>query len=372
MWTNTNHDVVYNGHWFGQWLNLIDRGNGEILDTITVGKAPTHIVTIPNGPEQGILTLPLSAEDEILKIEDENGERLKTIDHFQTGSGNNHPHGQWITADGSMILIPNVFQGAGIAGSIDILDSESGEIIKEFTTADDGNLLLPVAAAIGKVNGVNTGYVSNIGTGTVTVIDMDNVDPLTGEPDPIIINDITVACFTASDGKCGATPDTGIVLETLKLPIQTPLSPDGKYAVTAVFSLVSHLNPDTIAIIDTEANGGTGELVAELPCPAGCHGVNWGAKQGGGYYAYVTSQHANVLTVVDPVIADIVAIVPLTNGGDNLTDGTGGQGILPLPLIKDGWIQNTVKACEVDETCDAEVAGWISQLTYQQKNPSGS
>ena len=366
MWTNTEHDVIYNGNWFGQWLNLIDRDNGEIIDTITVGKAPTHIVTIPDGPEQGILTLPLSGEDEILKIEDRNGQRLKTIDHFETGTGNNHPHGQWITADGSMILVPNVFQGAGIAGSIDILDSESGEIIKEFTTDSNGEpLLLPVAAAIGKVNGVNTGYVSNIGTGTVSVIDMDS------EP-PAIINDITVACFTASDGKCGATPDTGIVLETLKLPIQTPASPDGKYVVTAVFSLVSHLNPDTIAIIDAEANDGKGELIAELPCPAGCHGVNWGAKQGGGYYAYVTSQHANVLTVVDPVIADIVAIVPLTNSGENLTDGTGGQGILPLPLIKDGWIQDTVEACEVEDTCDPEVAGWISQLTPEQKNPSDS
>jgi hypothetical protein len=41
-------------------------------------------------------------------------------------------------------------------------------------------------------------------------------------------------------------------------------------------------------------------------------------------------------------------------------------------LIKDGWIQNTVEACEVDNACDAEVEGWISQLTPQQKNPSGS
>ena len=41
-------------------------------------------------------------------------------------------------------------------------------------------------------------------------------------------------------------------------------------------------------------------LVKILPCSAGCHGVNFGAKQGGGYYAYVSSKFSNDLIVVDP------------------------------------------------------------------------
>ena len=66
-------------------------------------------------------------------------------------------------------------------------------------------------------------------------------------------------------GKCLTAADqSGIVLDTLKLPIQTPPSPDGKWVATAVFSLVSQVNHDTIAIIDAQANGGAGELVAEL------------------------------------------------------------------------------------------------------------
>ena len=52
----------------------------------------------------------------------------------------------------------------------------------------------------------------------------------------------------------------------------------------------------TITIIDT----GTDELVKVLPCSAGCHGVNFGAKKGGGYYAYVASKFSNDLIVVDP------------------------------------------------------------------------
>lgn len=370
MWTDLNHNVVYNGNWFGQWLNLIDRETGEIVDTSNVGFAPTHIVTNPNSEsdEFGILTLPLSAEDDILKIRDA-GDELDIRDHIETGTGNNHPHGQWLTSDGSKILIPNVFQ-EGLAGSVTIMDAESGEIIREIQASDPdgGALLLPVAAGI---KGNDKGYISNIGTGTVSVVDMNSQE---------IINNIKVSCFNPTDGgKCLTADDTsGIVLDTLKLPIQTPASPDGKWVATAVFSLVSQTNQDTIAIIDANADGGKGKLVAELPCPAGCHGVNWGAKNGGGYYAYVTSQHANILTVVDPdpngdsdgSDAKIVAQIVLANGSPSggVTDGTGGQGILPLPLVSNGWVQDSVASCN-DGNCSDEVTGWINQLTSEQQNP---
>src|SRR6185312_11825298 len=74
------------------------------------------------------------------------------------------------------------------------------------------------------------------------------------------------------------------------LPIQTPVSPDSKVMVTA------NILTDTITIIDTK----TDTLVAMLPCDAGCHGVQWGAKKGGGYYAYVSSQFSNTFQIVDP------------------------------------------------------------------------
>ena len=59
----------------------------------------------------------------------------------------------------------------------------------------------------------------------------------------------------------------------------------------SVFSLTNVNRPPTnsadhVAIIDAT----TDEMVAFVPTPAGTHGVNWGAKRGGGYYAYVTNQ----------------------------------------------------------------------------------
>lgn len=72
------------------------------------------------------------------------------------------------------------------------------------------------------------------------------------------------------------------------LPIQTPVSPDGKFVITG------NTLTGTITIIDTA----TDTLVASVACDPGCHGVNFGAKagSGGGYYAYVTSNFCNKLT----------------------------------------------------------------------------
>ena len=47
----------------------------------------------------------------------------------------------------------------------------------------------------------------------------------------------------------------------------------------------------------------------------------------------------------------------------------GGQGIKPLPNVYDGWVQDTVA---VAAQTDAEVQGWIAQLTPCQKNPSAA
>jgi DNA-binding beta-propeller fold protein YncE len=68
------------------------------------------------------------------------------------------------------------------------------------------------------------------------------------------------------------------------LPIQTPISPDGKFVIQG------NTLTGTITIIDTK----TGTLVKMVGCDPGCHGVNLGAKKSGGYYAYVTSKFTTV------------------------------------------------------------------------------
>lgn len=369
MWANFSLDAVYNGNWFGQWINKIDRLTGRILTSTTVGEAPTHIITIPTGRQKGVLTVPLSADNNMVKVQDGAG-GLQILDSDPTGNGRNHPHGHWLTCGtGDRTIVPNVFKGLGPAGSISIIDTATGTVLKEFR--QDANnpltapILMPIAVGECHVDGVHKAYVANLVSGMVTVINVDAKRILGHVP-------VTVA----PDGKTGLD-----IFNTLQGPIQTPVSPNEKWAATAVLSLTTVARPPTgsadhVAIIDTA----TDRIVKYVPTPAGTHGINWGAKKGGGYYAYVTNQHANVLTVIDPdpngdgngTDAAAVGTVLLANGssGAGATDGTGGQGVKPLPMTHDGWIQPTV-ALSGTGALSPEVQGWINLLTPAQKNPAG-
>jgi YVTN family beta-propeller protein len=369
MWANFALDVIYNGNWFGKWINKINRPSGAILNSITVGEAPTHIVTVPTGPQKGVLTVPLSADNNMVKVRDD-AAGLQIVDSDPTGAGRNHPHAHWLTCGlGDRTIVPNVFKGIGPAGSVSIIDTASGNILKEFRQNPNdpltAPLLMPIAVGECHVNDVHKAYVANLVSGKVTVI---NVDRRT------ITKNIPVTL--APDGKTNLN-----IFHTLQGPIQTPVSPDEKWVATAVFSLTNVNRPPTnsadhVAIIDTA----TDRVVKFVPTPAGTHGVNWGAKRGGGYYAYVTNQHANVLSIIDPDPngdgnandAAAVGTILLANGsnGAGATDGTGGQGVKPLPMTHDGWIQPTVALLGTGRL-SPEVEGWIRQLTPEQKDPSG-
>ncbi len=256
----------------------------------------------------------------------------------------------------------------GFAGSISILDTLSGDVLAEFIHDPDHPLLsaleMPLAAGECHVLGVSKAYVANAVSGFVTVIDVDNHEILKNIP-------VTLT----PDGQTGLN-----ILNTLQVPIQTPVSPDERFAAVAVLGLTNVPNSETgsadhVAIIDTA----TDTVKAFVPTPGGTHGVNWGAKLGGGYYAYVSCQWSNVMTIIDPdptgegdgSDAAVVGIILLANGspGAGVTDGTGGQGIKPLPLTHDGWIQPTVALVGTGQLSD-EVERWIGQLTEFQKDPS--
>jgi DNA-binding beta-propeller fold protein YncE len=175
----------------------------------------------------------------------------------------------------------------------------------------------------------------------------------------------TIPVLLGGSGLANYDPISGSGFSTSgALPIQTPVSPNGKYVITA------NTLSATITIIDTA----TDTLVKVLPCSAGCHGVNFGAKKGGGYYAYVSSKFANDLIVLDPdpndngdpSDAQIVGRIILATAADDSEvqsddqvtahAGMGGQGVLPIPLVYNGWVQNLPNK-------------WKKLLTDKQMNP---
>ena len=151
------------------------------------------------------------------------------------------------------------------------------------------------------------------------------------------------ACTPTPANPNTAPPTPGVPCLIGGLPVQTPVSPDGKFVVTG------NTLGGTITILDTATN----QVVKVLPCDPGCHGVNFGAKSpstlnpNGGYYAYVTSKFANRLIVLDydpngdgdASDATIAGSVVLANNNaphdDAITGnkGMGGQGVLPVPNV---------------------------------------
>lgn len=141
----------------------------------------------------------------------------------------------------------------------------------------------------------------------------------------------------------------------------------------------------TITVVDTRhllpdgrVNPNEDTVVAMLPCDPGCHGVNYGAKTGGGYYAYVANKFSNAMIVVDPdpdgngdpSDAAVVGRVLLAGSAPVQDDtvignaGMGGQGVLPVPVVYNGWVQQWVAHCET-----ADCTTWKGQLIDKQKNP---
>lgn len=336
MWTDKDQTVIYATQWFDKKLTVYNRETGALIRNVSVGEAPAHVMTLTDSDRLHITNNGDTRTDSVMELAPLATNVLRRID---IGRGNAHAH--WMSHDAKTMVTPNV------------LSDDSTQY--NFKT-NKIEAILPVSGpfshpiATGMMPDASKYYVASLLDSTIAVIDMDthhvikhinlieHYNPVSG----------------AISGPVGA------------LPIQTPVSPNGKNMVTA------NTLTGTITVVDTRPGlATTDEVVAMLPCDPGCHGVQYGAKKGGGYYAYVASKFSNRLLVVDPdpngdgnpSDAKVVGKVGLFSIGTTLKDdtikgnpGMGGQGILPIPLVYNGWVQNLP-------------AAWSNQLTPAQRNP---
>jgi len=328
MWTDRNQNLIYQTQWFDSKMAVFNRVTGAFVNNITVGEGPSHVMTRVDTDQLHVALNGSTDHESVVELAPLANGIERRID-----IGRGYPHAHWMSHDGKLMVTPNAL---------------SGDSTQYNFTQDTIDAILPAGAipiATGMTPDSKKTYVASLLDSTITVIDTQN---------EIVLKTINLlenynAITGAISGPVGA------------LPIQTPVSPDGKSMVTA------NTLTGTITIVDPT----TDKVVAMLGCDPGCHGVQYGAKKDGGYYAYVSSKFSNILIVVDaapggdPKNAAIVGRILLTSAADGTTatddtivgnKGMGGQGILTIPVVYNGWVQNLPPV-------------WKDQLTDAQRDP---
>jgi DNA-binding beta-propeller fold protein YncE len=333
MWANAEQDIVYQTQWFDSRMAAIERESGELIKDVFVGQSPSHVMTAPSGDNAGKIYIAMNGEEQVTELD---ATTLDVTRQFSTGAAS-HPHGHWISTDGEVMVTPNFFTSESTI--VDLVDPSNTKNVKVGFT--------PIA--VGMMPDGSKYFTADFLGNTISVVDLTTV-PIEVRSIDLFNND-----FGSPQG----------------IPVQTPVSPDGKWVVTA--TVLNH----KITVVDANSE----ELVAILPCDPGCHGVQWGAKEGGGYYAYVSNKFSNALLVVDPepdgedpgFDAAVVGKILLTKQSDTELDdriigyaGMGGQGVLAVPNVYDGWIQQTVDACGTGN-CSDEIEDFLQDLEPEHK-----
>jgi len=346
MWTDADQKLIYQTQWFDTKLTVFDRTTGKLVRNIEVGEAPGHVMTRVDTDQ---VHVSINGGGEVVELSPQARGIDRRIETQHPGELQSQPHAHWMSHDGKIMVTPN--SNSNDSTRVDI---PSGTIHAKTPTG-----FLPIASSM--MPDASKYYVSNYVDSTISCI---SIGPPACRSGNALVATKTINLLLGGTVVGNYDPFTGAGFSTSGgLPIQTPVSPNGKFVVTAA-TLTG-----TITIIDTS----TDELVKVLPCSAGCHGVNFGAKKGGGYYAYVASKFSNDLIVLDPDPNDdgnvsdaaIVGRVLLTVDADSdaKTDdrvtanaGMGGQGVLAVPLVYNGWVQKLPQP-------------WKQQLTEKQLNP---
>jgi plastocyanin len=319
MWTDKDEKYIYQTEWFGNKLDVFERATGRFVRQIEVGPDPSHVMTRTDTDQ---LHVALNGGASVVELSPGATKIDRRIPVQGPGEKVANPHAHWMTGDGKTMVTPNV-------NSYDstIVDIASGSIRKEATGE------LPIATGI-TPDGAKA-YEANFMGGTVSCISLKEDACKDGGAS---VHNKQIDLWRNYDPVAGDRGSFG------GLPIQLPVSPDG----TAV--LVANTMTSNITVIDPK----TDEIVKWLPCDSGCHGINFGAKRGGGYYAYVSSKFANTLSVVDvdpngdgsPSDAAVVGKMVLDSVSTTATDdqvvdymGMGGMGVLAVPLVYNGWAQ---------------------------------
>jgi DNA-binding beta-propeller fold protein YncE len=341
MWTDKDQKLIYQTEWFSDKLDVFDRESLELVRQTTVGPGPSHVMTRTDTDQ---LHVALNGGNAVIELSPGGGTIDRTLLSQRPGETIAHPHAHWMSSDGMRMVTPNPN-----SGDATLFDVPSGSIVQKPKLADT-----PIASSMAPDD--SKYYVANLLGNSISCVSSDVAEPSCGGPGGKVVRK-TIRLDSNYDLVTGPKDGGPVGL----LPIQIPVSPDGQYM------LVANTSSGKIAVVDTESDS----LIKYLPCDPGCHGINFGAKKGGGYYGYVSNKFSNRMFAIDgdpngdgdPADAAIVGSLVLNATGGTKTDdnvsalaGQGGQGVLAVPVVYNGWVQKLP-------------ASWSSKLSCRQRDP---
>ncbi|MFY3740681.1 MAG: plastocyanin [Candidatus Nitrosomirales archaeon] len=306
---------VIQSNWHDDYLTLIDARTKEVVKNyIQTGPDPAHVAWT----EDNIIIAGANAASELdlfdgAEVTDPSkpASEIKPMEIIKASLPLAGPHGFWYKD--RMISVPYHLANHMVIVSLD----EKKELFKPINISELDD---PIA---GDKIGPGIDLASYLGPEinghrfwVTTEVLLSHSKLLQGR---LLIYDIGSAVG-------GPTNPTQVnILEVGSIPIQSPVSPDGRYVVTANAGGIGAKAMITVTELDYN-NPQNSKVVATLPGYPGSHGVEYGFKKGGGLYAYVSSKFAPVLQVVD-----LTTMKPTLAGEIDLGNGWGGMGIMTMP-----------------------------------------
>lgn len=319
MWTDRDEKYIYQTEWFGDYLDVFDRQTLAFVRRIQVGPAPSHVMTRTDTDQ---LHIAINGGNSVVELSPGATKIDRRILTQRPGELVAHPHAHWMSGDAKWMVTPDPNTDEGT-----LLDIQGGTIKSKRHLEKE-----PIASSMTPDG--SKYYIANLLSNSISCVSIKGKACVSGGRK---VGAKTIRLDRGYDPVTGKKPaNLGI------LPIQTPVSPDGNYMLTA------NTTSNTVTVIDVK----TDRVVKTLPCDPGCHGLNFGAKKGGGYYAYLSNKFSNAMMVIDgdpngdgnPIDAAIVGKMVLDAGPSTKADdtvvryaGLGGQGVLAVPLVYEGW-----------------------------------